>query len=429
MIHHIVSWPSPYGNKRGMDWFRAHAIAAAAKPLPAESTSVSAALGRVLAEEIRAVTAVPAFDTAAMDGYAVAGPGPWRLRGQLLAGPATPMTPMRHGTAVEIATGAVVPDGADAVLPYEDSECGGEIVTGSRGRRAHIRRTGEDVRPGEEMVPAGRIVTATVAAAAIQAGVERLQAHRAPSVTLLVTGSEIITSGEPGPGQVRDSFTGLIEAITVRAGARMSADRHIPDVRGLLEEAVAAADTDVIVVSGSSSAGAADHLRAVLAGGHATWHVQAVACRPGHTQSLAALPDGRWVVSLPGNPYAGLIAALTLLEPLLIALGGRVTAANTINRICPVRGEAKLVPGGVRIVPVTAEAEPIPAAVRVGQGEATPTGMRVRPREAASGAGSTMRIVPARGSASLHTAATADALAVLPDDWTDGQLATILTIP
>lgn len=374
-----------------MDWARAFAIAGtAAKPLPAERTSVTSAVGRVLAEPVRAVTAVPAFDTAAMDGYAVTGPGPWRLSGQILAGPAAPVPPMRPGTAVEIATGAVVPDGTDAVLPYEDCERGGETVTGSPGRRRHIRRTGEDVRSGEEIVPAGQRVTATVAAAAIQAGVEHLHIHRAPEVTLLVTGTEIITSGEPGPGQVRDSFTGLIGAIAARAGARLAASRPIPDVKEQLEDAIAGAGSDVVVVSGSSSAGAADHLRTVLEAQQATWHVRDVACRPGHTQSLAALPDGRWVVSLPGNPYAGLIAALTLLEPLLDALSGRF--APPLQR--PVTGEASLIPGGVRVVPVH-----------------------------------DLKIVPARGSASLHTAATADALAVLPGDWTDGTPATILMIP
>jgi molybdopterin molybdotransferase len=237
-------------------------------------------------------------------------------------------------------------------------------------------------------------VTATVAAAAVQAGVDRLSTHRPPAVTLLVTGNEVITYGKPGPGQVRDSFTGLVTAITARAGGRLDASHHVRDDAALLRSELDAAGGDVIAVSGSSSAGAADHLHPVLDALGATWHVRGVACRPGHPQALARLPDGRWVISLPGNPYAGLVAALTLLEPLLRTLSGQ---AASCPPMAPVGGAAKLVPGGVRIVPVHRH-------------------------------GIALIITPA-GSASLHVAAAADGLAVLPPDWTDGVAAPLLVVP
>ncbi|GAA0485783.1 molybdopterin molybdenumtransferase MoeA [Paractinoplanes deccanensis] len=375
-------------------WSRAYEIAAGTpRPLPAESVTVERAAGRVLAAPLRAVRSVPAFDTAAMDGYAVTGPGPWTVTAQLLAGAPQP-GPMRPGTAIEIATGAVVPEGAEAILPYEDSARDGTLVTGVLGARAHIRRAGDDVRPGDELVPAGRPVNATVAAAAVQAGVERLMAHRAPGVTLLVTGNEVISAGVPGPGQVRDSFTGLVSAIAARAGALPPARRHVSDVAALLESELAAARTEVVVVSGSSSAGAADHLHGVLDRLGAAWHVRGVACRPGHPQALAELPDGRWVVSLPGNPFAGLVAALTLLEPLLHALSGSPPA---VLPTVPVRGTTRLMPYGVRIVPVHR--------------------------------GTPWHIAGPVSSAGLHAAARADGLAVLPGSWTDGDPAQILALP
>ncbi|SNY69245.1 molybdopterin molybdotransferase MoeA [Paractinoplanes atraurantiacus] len=377
-----------------MGWFEAYVIATTTpKPLAAASVAVEAAAGCVLAAPVEAVRPVPAFDTAAMDGYAVAGPGPWTVTGQLLAGVAD-TGPLAAGTAVEIATGAVVPEGTGAVLPYEDSVLGDGIVSGRLGARAHIRRAGDDVRPGDVLVPAGRTVNATIVAAAVQAGVERLSAHRRPTVTLLVTGDEVIDSGVPGPGQVRDSFTGLVTAVSVRAGAEPVVRRHVRDVAALLEAELADARTDVVVVSGSSSAGAADHLHGVLGRLGATWHVRGVACRPGHPQALAELPDGRWVVSLPGNPYAGLVAALTLLEPLLTALGGRPPVA--LPEVA-VGGRAKLMPGGVRIVPVHRDPG--------------------------------WRIAAETSSAGLHAAAGADALAVLPETWTDGDPAPILAVP
>ncbi|MEV4349529.1 molybdopterin-binding protein [Actinoplanes sp. NPDC049596] len=376
-------------------WSQAYAIATTApKPLPPEPVPAEAATGRVLAAPLEAARPVPAFDTAAMDGYAVTGPAPWRVTGQLLAGPPPPIR-LSTGVAVEIATGAVVPAGVEAVLPYEDSRLEGGHVTGELGPRRHIRRAGEDVRPGDVLVAEGRTVNATIAAAAVQAGAGRLVVHRLPSVTLLVTGNEVIDCGVPGPGQVRDSFTGLVTAIVARAGAGPLTRRHVRDVAALLESEVAAAGTDVVVVSGSSSAGAADHLHGVLGRLGATWHVRGVACRPGHPQALAELPDGRWVVSLPGNPLAGLVAALTLLEPLLGALAGRPPAA--LPEV-PVHGQAKLLPTGVRIVPV---------------------------HHAAAG----WHITAPTSSAGLHIAAVSDALAVLPPTWTDGAPAPLLALP
>jgi molybdopterin molybdotransferase len=254
-----------------MSWPDAHATARdAAKPLAAELTPVVAATGRVLAAAVRCERPVPAFDNAAMDGYAVAGDGPWAIRGRVLAGSAAAGS-LAPGTAVEIATGALLPEGAGAVLPYEDCHVEDELVIGVIGPRRHIRRAGDALSPGTLIAPAGRIVTATIAAAALQAGAEQVLAHRPPTVTMLVTGDEVITAGSPGPGQVRDTFTGLVTAVTARAGGRLATSQRLPDDPAALTAALAAAGTDVIVVSGSSSAGAADHLHRLLGEATAGW--------------------------------------------------------------------------------------------------------------------------------------------------------------
>jgi molybdopterin molybdotransferase len=375
-----MSWPDAYATARD-----------AAKPLAADLTPVVAATGRVLAAAVRCERPVPAFDNAAMDGYAVAGDGPWAVRGRVLAGQSVDGDRLAPGTAVEIATGALLPAGAEAVLPYEDCQVRDDLVVGVVGARRHIRRAGDALTPGILIAPAGRVVTATVAASALQAGAEQVLAHRSPTVTMLVTGDEVITVGTPGPGQVRDTFTGLVTAITARAGGRLEVSRRLPDDPGALTGALVAARTEVIVVSGSSSAGAADHLHRLLGEATVTWLVRGVACRPGHPQALAVLPDGRFVVSLPGNPYAGLVAALTLLEPLVAALAGRPPAPLPT---ATVTGPATLMPGGVRIVPVGPDGD---------LGTAGPVG--------------------------LHAAASAGTLAVLPDDWTDGDPAVTLTVP
>lgn len=383
--------PAQHLDSAGMPWATARATARdVAGPLPAERTTPDAAIGRILAAPLLATSAVPAFDTAAMDGYAVAGPGPWRVVARLLAGPGAPPEPLTDGSAAEIGTGAVVPFRTRAILPYEHCTRVDDQVTGVVGRR-HIRRAGEDLVPGDVLVDAGRPVTATTAAAAVQAGIEELLTCRPPGVALFVTGDEVITTGQPGPGQVRDSFTGLVTAVTARAGGRMTGSTRLPDRPEALSDALTGTAADVIVVSGSSSAGAADHLQRVLATLGATWHVRGVACRPGHPQGLAELPGGRWVVSLPGNPYAGLVAALTLLEPLLSALAGRPPVSPPVTAVT---GEATLYAHGVRLMPVSGT-----------------------------------RILPGARAGSLHIAAAADSLAVLPATWRSGDPVPLLEVP
>ncbi|WP_432968938.1 molybdopterin molybdotransferase MoeA [Dactylosporangium sp. CA-233914] len=363
------------------------------RPLGPEEVALATAAGRILAAPVRALAPLPGCDTAAMDGYAVRGPGPWRVVGRRLAG-STASLVLAPGTAVEIATGAPVPAGAAAVVPYEECRRDGEHVMSERRARTHIRRAGEDARPGEELVPAGRRVTSAVLGAAAQAGHDTLTVYRRPAVRLVVTGDEIVHSGVPSPGLVRDAFGPAVSAIVAGSGGTTSAVAFAPDDRATLHAAVTAPGADVVVVTGSSSVGAADHLHRVLADLGAAWHVDGVLCRPGHPQLLASLPGGAWVVGLPGNPFAGLVAAVTLLQPLLEALTG-TTAAPTVR--LPVTGACKVPEHGVRIVPVRLET-------------------------------THAEIVTAARPASLRAAATADALAVIEPGWTGGAPADLLLL-
>ncbi|MER7282315.1 molybdopterin molybdotransferase MoeA [Dactylosporangium sp. NPDC000244] len=376
-------------------WSDAHATAwATAGPPAAALTPLGDASGRVLAAPIVAAAPSPAFDAAAMDGYAVAGPGPWRVVGRVLAGGPALAGPLAPGEAIEIATGARVPAGCQGVVPYEDCHRSGETVAGAV-TSPHIRRAGEDAAAGEVLVPSGGPLTAAAAGLCAQIGVDRVWVYPRPVVDVFVTGDEVILHGRPSPGQVRDAFGPLLTAVVARAGGTLRTYAAVPDDAGALASCLDTSAADVAVVTGSSSAGAADHLRAVLDARAAAWPVDGVACRPGHPQTLARTAAGRWVVGLPGNPYAGLVAALTLLEPLLSALSGR---ARRPLPMLPVTGPAATHPAHARIVPVTTTAD---------------------------GA----RIVPGARSASLRAAAAADALAVLDGAWTTGTPAPLLLLP
>ncbi|GAA3391148.1 molybdopterin molybdotransferase MoeA [Cryptosporangium minutisporangium] len=376
-------------------WSAARALARTlAEPVDVESVPLALAAGRVLAADVRSRTRVPGFDTAAMDGYAVAGPGPWRVTGRVLAGAAAPGV-VEPGTAVEIATGAPVPDGSDAVVPYEDVRCGEGLVEAPPPRRIHIRRAGEDLRPGDVLATAGRDVTSPLVGLLAQGGTDVVPVRRRPSVRLVVTGDEVVQAGLPGAGQVRDALGPLVIALAERAGASTPELVPVPDDRDRLRATLIADGADVLVVTGSSSVGRADHLHAVLADLDAVRHVDGVACRPGHPQLLARLPDGRWVVGLPGNPFAGLVGCVTLLAPLLDGLLGRVERPPVRVRLA---GDAQP-PGAVtRLLPV-----------RVTDGAAVP--------------------VADAGPARLRAAADADGVAVLEPGWQPDSPVEVLHFP
>ena len=147
--------------------------------------------------------------------------------------------------------------------------------------------------------------------------------HRRPRVRVALTGDELLRSGLPEPGRVRDAIGPILPGLIDRFGGELLDMSYLPDRIDALGALFADGDEDVLIVCGSTSVGVADHLHTRLNGARAQWHVDGVACRPGHPQLLAGLPDGRFVLGLPGNPAAALAAALTLLGPLLGALAGR----------------------------------------------------------------------------------------------------------
>ncbi|MFG2072200.1 molybdopterin molybdotransferase MoeA [Nonomuraea maritima] len=400
-----------------MPWASARAVAAQAARPPAPAWQpLSEALGCRLAAPLRALVAVPGVDVSAMDGYAVAGPGPWRIAGRVPAGGAPYGAAPAPGEAVEVATGAPVPEGAESVLPYELADADGVWVAGDPEPGKHIRRRGEDVAEGAVVLSPGTVVTPVTLGLAAALGHDELLVRPRPKVAVVVTGDEVVDRGIPGPGRVRDAIGPFLPGLVAWAGGRVTATTRLADgpeallaaldgeadarapraaergrggargsVHGRLVDPVS--EAGVVVVCGASSRGPADHLRAVVAEIGAEVLVDGVAVRPGHPQLLARLPGGPLLVGLPGNPFAALSASLTLLVPILRALSGGATAHGT----SALAGVVRPHPHDTRLVPVR----------RSGRG-AVPVG-HDRP-------------------GSLWGAALADALAVLPPGWSGGQV-------
>ncbi|MFF2538246.1 molybdopterin molybdotransferase MoeA [Streptomyces cyaneofuscatus] len=330
--------PAPYTTPSpapALPWDRARAVAARAGrggPLAVVRLPLDRALGHVLAEPLAALTDLPSFDTSAMDGWAVAGPGPWTYEEgvSLLAGvgesPAADRLP--DGTAVRIATGARTPADTTAVIRSEHAhvdEARGllstrrPVVTGQ-----DIRPRGQECRSGDELVPAGTVVTPAVLGLAAAAGYDALPAVPRPRVDVLVLGDELLAAGLPHDGLIRDALGPMLGPWLRALGAVVSGPRRLGDDAEALREALTSSDADLIVTTGGTAAGPVDHVHPVLASLGAELLVDGVTVRPGHPMLLARLaPDGPHLVGLPGNPLAAVSGLLTLAEPLLAGLAGR----------------------------------------------------------------------------------------------------------
>ena len=346
---------------------RARAVRAVGAPLAPVLLPLADALGCVLSAPLEARTDLPAFDTSAMDGWAVSGPGPWRVgsgptAARILAGQAGG-APLADGTAVRIATGAQLPPGATAVLRSED----GRVRGGPHGTELlhdhgatpldqgrDIRPRGQECRTGEPLLPPGTTVSPAVLGLAAAAGCDLLAVHRRPDVELLVLGDELLDAGLPADGRTRDALGPLLPSWLRTYGAQVGPARRIGDDLNLLRDALRDSTADVVVTTGGTAAGPVDFLHRALAELGATLLVDGVRVRPGHPMLLAVLPAAagnrpRHVVGLPGNPLAAVAGAATLAEPLLRALAGS-------SRPVPYLVEAAVAlpghPGDARLVPV-----------------------------------------------------------------------------
>jgi molybdopterin molybdotransferase len=299
---------------------RAHRAGGALAP---RSVPLAEAAGGVLAVPLTAPVALPTADCSAMDGYAVRGDPPWLVVDSVLA---TELAePLELGQACAVVTGGPLPKATDAVLRAEHAERTGDVLRGRTTPGRHIRRAGEECAAGDRIVDAGTPISPALLGLAAALGHDVLHVHPVPVVRALVTGDELADSGPPVPGRVRDAIGPMLPGLVAAVGGRWAGRTRVPDQPELLAAALLspAEPADLLLVSGSSGPGPADHLRAVLAAMGARVLVDGVGCRPGHPQTLSVLPDGTPVVGLPGNPLAALVAFLTLAAPALAGLRGR----------------------------------------------------------------------------------------------------------
>ena len=301
-----------------------------------ESLPLDRALGRVTADVVRSEVDLPLFRNAQMDGYAVraadvrAVPIALEVSGDIPAGHTSPVS-LIPGTALRIMTGAPVPTGADAIVPVEDTELvlgrdddlSGAIVEirRSRERGEYVRERGSDLRRGEVLLPAETRLAPRHLAALAAAGVETVSVRARLRVAILTSGTELVSAGRPGFGQIYDANGIALAALVEEAGAtvsvRASSDDDPEAFARILDDALRSCD--LVITSGGISRGAYEVVREVLVPRGAD--VTTVAMQPGGPQATAVV-DGVPVFAFPGNPVSTQVSFVVFLrDPLRAAAG------------------------------------------------------------------------------------------------------------
>lgn len=302
--------------------------------LPVERVALADSIGRVLAEEVRAVRDQPPFPASAMDGWAVRAadaPGTLKIVGESAAGHGYEGR-VSAGEAVRIFTGAAVPEGCDAIVIQEDATREGEavrvpaVVAGS-----NVRPAGGDFKKDQALLEPGLRIDPWRLSLAASAGRAEVQAHRRPRVALLSTGEEIVEApASPGAFQIYDSGAPALAAMITDWGAEVSRAKPIRDQLEAVIEAMRSADAELIVTVGGASVGDHDLVRAAAETLGMSYRVESVAVRPGKPTFFGVLADGRRLLGLPGNPASAFVCAEMFLRPILSAYQGALPGPATI---------------------------------------------------------------------------------------------------
>lgn len=294
-----------------------------------EHVPLADAAGRVLAEAVTAAADVPPFDRAAMDGYAVIAEdtfGAGRYEPRVLRSIETvftgqlPTKRLSRGECIEIATGAPLPEGADAVVMVEETEktSDGEIrVFTPVYPRQHVGRRGADIAAGQAVLSGGDLLNPSRIGALAAMGITSVPVYQRPRVGILSTGNEIVAPGEPlGPGQIYDINRYTLSAVIGAHGSVPVTKPTAPDnLRELTEAVLQSASEDVLVFSGGSSVGERDLILDVLqSSGEVLFH--GIAVKPGKPTVFGRV-NGRPVLGMPGYPTSCLSNAYMLLVPML----------------------------------------------------------------------------------------------------------------
>jgi molybdopterin molybdotransferase len=283
---------------------------------------IKEATDRIIAIDAKPLVELPTYETSAMDGYVVAGVGPWKLIGEIKAG-APYKEVMKSGEALGIATGAVIPAGAFGVLRWEHATVEGELVSGETSERKDFRPAGEEAKLEDVLIAKGSKLNPGRIGLLAASGYDKVEVSVKPKVALILFGDEIQLSGIPKDGFVRDSLGPQIPAWFEKLGCEVISVEYVSDI---LDETISAIDkasksADIVATTGGTADGPRDFLHSAIAALNGEVVVDKVACRPGHPQLLATV-NKKPLIGLPGNPQSAVVALMTLGQPLINTMLG-----------------------------------------------------------------------------------------------------------
>lgn len=314
---------------------------------PEGEISIPDAVGRYASRDVVSPTDVPPFDRAAFDGYAVrsedtlgasrTNPIMFKLVGKLLPG-VEYRDVFNPGEAVEIATGAPLPEGADAVVPYEEASRRGDHVEIYKAvpRYYHVSRRGEDVARGEVVVRRGRQIRPWDVGVLASLGIKTIHVYR-PKACLMSTGGELaeLEEAPPPPGKIINSTRHVISAMLKGLGVEVSYLGIVPDdveaIYGKVKEALSS--YDLVVTTGGVSVGEPDYVISAISRLKPEVLIHGIAARPGRPNSAAVI-NGRPVVMLSGFPVAAVVGFEVFIKPVVLKMvGGREEPMPTARAI------------------------------------------------------------------------------------------------
>jgi len=329
---------------RSLDEQLGRVLDAAVRPEPVR-VAISEAQGMLCAEEVVAQRALPGFDQAAVDGYAVRSvdvtevPVTLPVVGEIGAGSRQPLR-LQPGQAVRVATGSALPTLADAVVPLGHTEDGGAhaarvTVAQSVPSKAYVRRVGEDVQTGDVAVRPGAMIGPAQVGLLAAVGRAKVRVHPRPRLSVLSVGEELVdVERTPGAGQVYDINSYSLAAAARDAGAEVHRVGIVSSVPSRLREAVEGRllQSEIVVVTGAVGGAVGDELSAALAE-LGPLDVGRVAMHPGSVQGFGRLgSDSVPTFLLPSNPISALVVFEVLVRPLIrLALGKRNPHRRTIT--------------------------------------------------------------------------------------------------
>jgi molybdopterin molybdotransferase len=331
------------------------------RTLGTESVALIDSLNLVTAEDIIAPWDMPLCDNSAMDGFAVrttdcTPAAKLHVAGMITAGMLSSV-PVEPGSAVKIMTGARIPPGADAVVPFENAELNGESVTFKEPvkRHQHVRLAGSDLRRNEIVIPAGTVIRAPEISMMASLNMSRVTVFRRPRVAILSTGDELLEVGEEViPGKVIDSNGVSLAAVVKECGATVQLLGIARDnIASHIEKMTTGLEADIFITSAGVSVGERDLVRQVLVDMGVSLVFHSVDVRPGGPTTFG-VKGNCLVFCLPGNPVASMIIFAELVKPAILkAMGYRRILQPAVRAILQENVSKRL--GRIKLIRVRLE--------------------------------------------------------------------------